>query len=444
MISKKSTPIIAFFFTDPNPPLSSPREKAATPDWKELLQKYEQEHGQPLKHIKLRGKNRVPKDITCHNCEAPSIYLYYNDGKKRSQIKCKVCNSFSVIQHQRRKPSAKWFCPYCNCALYLWKHRKEVSIFKCCNDNCPHYLTNNNKLNLGEKILSKIVPSQFKLRYHYREYHFSPEQLQHSKPSNPGSIAKIRNSLNILALVLTFHVSFAISARKTAYILREVFKLPMSYQTVLNYSQMAAYCCHNFNLTFKGKVDDTQAGDEGYIKIRGKNAYVFLFISVPSLKITAYHVDHSRGTLPATIAMKEALSTADSQQKISFIADGNPSYQAALHFLNQSGDYSLDLKRVIGLQNLDKESEEYRHFKQIVERLNRTYRYHIRAANGFKCKNGAVALTTLIVTHYNFLRPHHTLKYKTPVPLDFLQGIDTLQGRWTKIINTSLSLEQAA
>lgn len=138
--------------------------------------------------------------------------------------------------------------------------------------------------------------------------------------------------------------------------------------------------------------------------------------------------------------MKEALSTANPQQEISFITDGNPSYQAALHFLNQSGDYSLDLKRVIGLQNLDKESEEYRHFKQIVERLNRTYKYHIRAANGFKCKNGAVALTTLIVTHYNFLRPHHTLKYNTPVPLDFLQGIDTLQGRWTKIINTSLSL----
>jgi len=40
-------------------------------------------------------------------------------------------------------------------------------------------------------------------------------------------------------------------------------------------------------------------------------------------------------------------------------------------------------QKVIGLQNLDEESKLNRHFKQIIERFNRTYKYHVRADSGF-------------------------------------------------------------
>jgi Integrase core domain len=45
------------------------------------------------------------------------------------------------------------------------------------------------------------------------------------------------------------------------------------------------------------------------------------------------------------------------------------------------------------------------------ERLNHTYKHHVRPACGFATRNGAVALLTLFVTHYNFLRPHLALGY---------------------------------
>ena len=90
--------------------------------------------------------------------------------------------------------------------------------------------------------------------------------------------------------------------------------------------------------------------------------------------------------------------------------------------------------------NLDNISTRFRPFKQLIERLNRTYKFHIRAANGFTSRNGAVALTTLFVTFYNFLRPHMTLNYNVPVPLHFLRGIDTLQGRWAALIQNALAL----
>ncbi len=90
------------------------------------------------------------------------------------------------------------------------------------------------------------------------------------------------------------------------------------------------------------------------------------------------------------------------------------------------------------MQNLDSESEEFRPFKELIERLNRTYKFHTRAACGFNSKNGAVALTTLFVTHYNFLRGHISLNYSVPIPLEELKDIDTLQGKWAKVIQLAL------
>lgn len=142
--------------------------------------------------------------------------------------------------------------------------------------------------------------------------------------------------------------------------------------------------------------------------------------------------------------MIEVVRTAKPDQNITFITDGNPSYPSGIHFINQSFDKSLSLKKVIGLQNLDSESETFRPFKQLIERLNRTYKFHTRAANGFKSKNGAVALTTLFVTYYNFIRPHFSLNFSTPIQLDALKGINTIQAKWAKILNLAFDLPAAA
>jgi len=91
-------------------------------------------------------------------------------------------------------------------------------------------------------------------------------------------------------------------------------------------------------------------------------------------------------------------------------------------------------KKVIGLQNLDAESEEYRSYKQLIERLNRTYKYNVRPTAGFNCTNSAMSLTTLFVTNYNFLRPHMSLQYQPPMPLQELKALPTIQARWTKIL----------
>ena len=123
---------------------------------------------------------------------------------------------------------------------------------------------------------------------------------------------------------------------------------------------------------------------------------------------------------------------------IEIIADGNPSYDAAVHVINANEDGTpLKRRKVIGLTNLDKESETFRPFKQLIERLNRTYNFHTRARCGFKSSNGAVALTTLFVAYYNFLRPHSNLYFKPPIQLDDFKNISTLQGKWLKLLQSA-------
>lgn len=381
----------------------------------------------------------MPAHIHCAYCNAPAQYLYYNNGLLKSQVLCKVCGEVSQANPKGRKSQkAKFFCPYCGNALFYWKHRTEITIHKCCNDNCPCRVNALSKLNPLEKASQKLHGSHFKLCYQYREYHFTASELTHSSPAKPlVDISKIHNSQNVLGLILAFYISFATSARKTAFILRSVFNVDVSYQTVLNYAEAAAYYCHQFNLKNKGPVGSRQAGDEAYIKILGKDNFTFFFISPQRHKITAYHVADSRETLPAIIAMNEAIRTAQPDQKFTLITDGNPSYPAGIHFLNQlygSNDL-IKHRKVIGLQNLDAESELFRPFKQLIERLNRTYKYHVRPACGFNSFNGAVALTTLFATHYNFLRPHMALDYQVPVPMPELKAISTIQGKWAKIIS---------
>lgn len=78
-------------------------------------------------------------------------------------------------------------------------------------------------------------------------------------------------------------------------------------------------------------------------------------------------------------------------EKFKFIADGYSAYPlAAMEFAKKFGnDFSFSVTRVIGLTNDDAVSKEYRPFKQMIERLNRTYKASYRQTNGFDNIDGA-------------------------------------------------------
>lgn len=290
-----------------------------------------------------------------------------------------------------------------------------------------------------------MAPNHFKINYQYREYHFTQDQIQHASPSpqphkTKVDILKIHTPDNILGLILTFYISFALSARKTAYILRSVFNVQVSHQTVLNHAQAAAVYAHRFNMLHKGNdMGEFLVADETYIKIVGKEHYVWFVISASKHSITAYHLSDTRDTRQAVAAIKEAIRTANPDQKINLVTDGLSSYIEAIQILNKDRQQNkIQHIRVIGLENRDDISEEYRHFKQMIERLNRTYKHHSKPSAGFNSFTGAMALITLFVTHFNFLRPHMSLGYKTPIHIEELDHLETIQAKWVRLLSLVL------
>lgn len=161
---KQKHPNYRTFSVDPKPPLSEPphpKQSIPQKDYKQLLRQYLSTYGKPLKPVKQRpNSKKVPPQTICPLCNAPHEYIYYNDGKRMSQLKCKVCNHlFQLNQKFRSTLKPNTIAPT---AIMLSLPGKSVRKLLS-NDNCPHRLSAVNKLNPSEKALLKQKSSQFKL-----------------------------------------------------------------------------------------------------------------------------------------------------------------------------------------------------------------------------------------------------------------------------------------
>ena len=108
---------------------------------------------------------------------------------------------------------------------------------------------------------------------------------------------------------------------------------------------------------------------------------------------------------------------------------------AAQQFLREYGnDFKFKITQVIGLTNDDEVSKEWRPYKQMIERLNRTYKASYRITNGFDNVDGANYDLALWVAYYNFLRPHEFNRYKVLNEIEMLKGADNMPGKWQLLI----------
>ena len=137
-------------------------------------------------------------------------------------------------------------------------------------------------------------------------------------------------------------------------------------------------------------------------------------------------------------------------EKFRFIADGYSAYPlAAQQFFHEFGEkFKFEITQVIGLSNNDEVSKEFRPYKQLIERLNRTYKASYRPTNGFDNIEGANYDLALWVCYYNFLRPHKHNHFKVLNDLEILHGAENMPGKWQLLIylgqQTILNLQKQA
>ena len=152
---------------------------------------------------------------------------------------------------------------------------------------------------------------------------------------------------------------------------------------------------------------------------------------------TNHLVRQPRGVGPCILAMRMAFrGLTKLPENFKFIADGYSAYPlAAMEFVKKFGkDFTFKITQVIGLTNDDAVSAEHRPFKQMIERLNRTYKASYRHTNGFNNIDGANYDLALWVAYYNFLRPHKHNKYKVLNEVEMLSNADNMPGKWQFLI----------
>lgn len=405
-------------------------------DYKQLISNHLKKTGKPITPIKRRKASPVPESMVCPRCGAPHDYLYDNTGGK-GQYLCKVCKcTFNKKNHYLK--NLIFLCPHCGRTLELKKERKDFNVHKCINPKCPYYLDRLNSMSEDDRQRYKSSPHDFKLHYIYREFDIDFEPLVR-KPSQPPNvdISRLYVSPHVLGLILTYHVNFGLSTRMTAALMREVHGVSVSHQSVSNYADAVTTNIKPFIDNYKYDLSGSICGDETYIKVLGKWHYVFFIFDAVKKIILSYPVSANRDVKAAIYALDEALSKFDKlPEDLTLIFDGNPIYMLAQHYFAQYGIH-FDIKQVIGLSNDDPISEEYRPLKQIIERLNRTFRRNYRPTNGFNNYEGSVSFLTLFVAYFNFLRPHSSLEGRVPVVLEELKDRPNMPARWVTLIKMS-------
>lgn len=406
----------------------------------DAIQLYKDKHnGKEPMPIKRRVPLDIPITSTCPHCGASHDFLFDNrSGVNSKQYRCKICGTTFTLD----KPyiqQVTFHCPHCGNKLHPRVNRSNYTVYTCHNTRCSYYTNNKHSMSREQYRQYKINPSSFKLRYITRIFNASISQLESMKAVVTPSkvqLSRIRNSRHILGLILTYHINYGLSLRKTALILREVHDVDVSHQTVANYAQACSHLLDSWleNYQYDG-LTQNQCGDETYISVRKKHAYVFFMCDATKKIITAHRAFMKRDTLSAIQTFYSVLRKFKAIPKgLFFTVDGNPIYKAAQQYFHLN-HIKFNLFQVIGLSNLNQESKLFRPQKQIIERLNRTFQFSYYVKNGFSSIEKANDFMCLFTTYFNFLRNHSSLGHKPPVLIDACVGVTNMPRKWNILID---------
>ena len=402
-------------------------------DYQLLLGYYLHKYGKTVKPVSRRSeKSIVPETTVCPRCGAPHEYIYKNNGSK-GQYQCKICGElFSEANIYNRPLSLR--CPYCEHILVAVKDRKHFRIHKCVNSKCSYYRNNRAKL---PKDLADSDKHKYKLHYIYREFTIDFFKMDlHGLPSNAINFKYKKFNAHIMGLCLTYHVNLKLSTRQTAHALDEVHGIKISHTMVANYAMTAAAVIKPFTDTFDYKPCNILSADETYIKVKGIRHYVWIVMDACKKSILGYQVSDNRAVGPCILAMRMAFEKYKvfPGKALRFIADGYSAYPLASQQCYLQNGWDFDVTQVIGLTNDDAVSTEFRWVKQVVERLNRTFKSSYRVTGGYGSENGALYGVSLWVAYYNFLRPHPYNYWKPLNEIDILVNAGNMPAKWQLLI----------
>lgn len=142
--------------------------------------------------------------------------------------------------------------------------------------------------------------------------------------------------------------------------------------------------------------------DETMIKVAGENLWLWDVIDSKTRFLLATHITKSRNMRSAIAVLVEANNRTIGLPK-QIVSDGMPAYPDAIERVFGADSEHIRAKGLTAEVNTN-----------IIERFQGTVKERTKVFRGLKTLDSAIVISEGFIIHYNFLRPHMTLKGKTP------------------------------
>ena len=170
------------------------------------------------------------------------------------------------------------------------------------------------------------------------------------------------------------------------------------YQWITKYTEAAIKQFRDYH----PQVGDTWVADETVLNVAGHNVWLYDIIDERTRFLLASRLTLSRTTHDAEMLMKEAAQKAGKTPK-EVITDKNSSYLDGVELT-----FGRDTEHITSHGFTVKPNTN------LIERFHGTLKDRTKVMRGLKDVDSAIEFTDGFLVHYNYFRPHETLKGKTP------------------------------
>jgi transposase-like protein len=224
-----------------------------------------------------------------------------------------------------------------------------------------------------------------------------------------GNFPKMRTKNQVIVVALNMYFE-GLSVRKVERQLRMIYGIKVSYVTIWKWVMKYSDLTRSFVSSLTPKLSGKYHEDETAIRCEGDFKWFWQVIDEETRFIVATHLSEERDIKETITLFQKTLKSAGKKPQVMFF-DGSHAYRRAFNrvFYSRYKADRVQFVRRVGIKA--------RETNNIVERLHGTLKDRLRPMRGLKSKEKSQTLLDGFVTHYNFVRPHQSLRNRTPAEI---------------------------
>lgn len=341
----------------------------------------------------------VPSNVVCPRCHSKKLRHFGKDSSGFQKYQCQVCHRQFAPDNLAVKPKLihrKYpDCPKCGKAPFLHHDYTYYSNYRCCDKKCNH------SFNISKEISVKPPSSTFE-----------PEAF---------SMKRMRHPMHIVLTALNYYFIANTTLRKASLLLSAGHNVYVSHVTISNWATRFAPVFQAIATTLQKQIDlsasDEWHFDETYVKINGKNYYLWLAIDAETRFILDFHLSPCRDSNSAHSLLKSCRDKFGTPRS-AVVSDRYYAYAqpARLYFKDSNHIQVEDFHDVIS--------------NNLIEAFNGQFKAWYKPKRAFGSFDSANRLIATYIYQYNFLRPHSSLDDLTPAQVAGLVSTKRSRDNW--------------